>query len=53
MKEWVVDFAVRELIWTKWMKESYCQTLVVFFLVGSGRSLGCMPNFSLFNLVRG
>lgn len=35
MKEWVVDFVVRELIWTKWMKESDCQTLVVFSLLFS------------------
>ena len=35
MKMWVADFAVRELKWTKSMKESHCQTLVVFSLLFS------------------
>ena len=35
METWVVDFAVRELKWMTWMKESHCQTLVVFSLLFS------------------
>ena len=32
---WVVDFAERDLKWTKWMKESLCQNLEVLSLLFS------------------